>query len=134
MIPGASLRGADATPARVPRQANASGREAENRIAAGVSAGQPRARSRAEVAARVAIPQPDDALSAQRAADHHPLDRLLLDGVPSGALADVRPACLRRVPESGAIDERVVEDQVGGAEPVDGAQREQVGIAGPGAD
>src|SRR5439155_13656346 len=56
MIPGAPLRGADATPARVPRQAEASGREAENRIAAGVSAGHPRARSNAEVDARVAIP------------------------------------------------------------------------------
>src|SRR5205823_3842649 len=77
---------------------------------------------------------PDDALAAQRAADHHPLDGLLLDGVTSGALADICPARLRSVTKSGAIHQRVVQDQIRVAEPVDRAQREQVGIAGACAD
>src|SRR5205814_9283642 len=82
----------------------------------------------------VAALQPDDALAAQRAADHHPLDGLLLDGVTSGALADICPARLRSVTKSGAIHQRVVQDQIRAAEPVDRALREQVGIAGACAD
>src|SRR5205085_182873 len=48
--------------------------------------------------------------------------------------ADICPARLRSVTKSGAIHQRVVQDQIRAAEPVDRAQREQVWIAGACAD
>ena len=82
---------------------------------------------------RVAALEPHDALAAERAADHHPLDGLLRDGVPPGAFAHVAPARLRSVTQRRAVDQRVVEDHVGGAQPRDGAERKELRIAGAGA-
>jgi hypothetical protein len=201
------VAGADATVPSVPRQVNASGREAEKRMAAGVSAGhRPRAdphqdderrgtrrkrlqhrsvsvlgvarddgegggepavghRDPAQLGCRdgrrnaghdlarharrgerqrflasapehdrIAALQAHDPLAAERTADHDALDRFLLDGVTSGALAHVSPARLRSMPERGAIDQGVVEHEVRGAETVDGAEGQQLRVAGPRAD
>ena len=67
-------------------------------------------------------------------ADEQRLDGPLLDGRTAGALADESEARLRRVSERGAVDERVVEDDVGFAQTRHCAEREQLGIARAGTD
>ena len=79
---------------------------------------------------RVAALEPHDPLAAERAPDHHALDRLLRDRVPAGALAHVRPTGLRRVLQGRAIDERVVQDEIRFLKPLDRFDGQQLGVAG----
>lgn len=83
---------------------------------------------------RVATLEADDVLAALRGADHEGVDALLRDRVAAGALADEEAAGARREREQIGGDERVVEHEVGAAEPVERAAGEQIGIAGTGAD
>ena len=69
-----------------------------------------------------------------RRADHQPVDAVLIDRVTAGALADVEPARFRRELEQLLLDERVEQDEVGAAQAIDGAHREQLRVARPGAD
>ena len=54
--------------------------------------------------------------------------------MPAGALAHVGVDRVGRVAEGAAVHQRVVEHQVGRAQTVHRAQREQLRIAGTGAD
>ena len=83
---------------------------------------------------RIAALQPHDAAAAPRGADHQRLNRRLRHRMTAGALADEEPLRPARVAENAVVDERVVEHEVGGAQPRDRRPRQQAGIAGTGAD
>ena len=76
---------------------------------------------------RIAALQPHHALAAQRPADHHALERLA-DRSSAGRRACPRRPLRPRGARGGArrVDQRVVEHQVGRAQTVDRAQREQL--------
>ena len=71
---------------------------------------------------RVAALEAHDALAALGRADHQAVDAVLIDRVPAGALADVEPLRLRRELEQPLRDERVVEHEVGLAQPARAAR------------
>ena len=83
---------------------------------------------------RVAALQPHDAAAAARGADHQRVNRRLRHRMAAGALADVEALRAARVAQDPVVDQRVVEHEVGGAQPRDRRARQQPGIAGPGAD
>ena len=66
---------------------------------------------------RIAALEADDPLSAAGGADEEPLDGRLRNRLPPRALADVEEARVRGEPERGRVDQRVVEDEIGGAQP-----------------
>ncbi len=82
----------------------------------------------------VAALEPHDAQPAARVPDQQPVEDVLRDRLPAGALADEEPARVRRVDAHLFGRERVVEDQVGLGQPPRAAHRDQVGAARPGAD
>jgi hypothetical protein len=55
-------------------------------------------------------------------------------GVTAGALADVKPLRAARVAQDALVDQRVVENEVGGPQTRDRGPRQQPGIARAGAD
>ena len=83
---------------------------------------------------RIAALQTDDSTAAARLADHQPVDRVLPNRRTSGALAHEEPLRARGVAQRRGLDERVVEHEVGLAEPPHRLEREELRIAGAGAD
>ena len=83
---------------------------------------------------RIAALQPHDPVAAARLANHQPIDRVLANRRTAGALADEEPPRPRRKAQRLGLDERVVEHEVGLREARDRLQRQQLGIAGAGAD
>jgi hypothetical protein len=84
--------------------------------------------------ARVAALQAHDARAALRVAHQQHVDLRLPDGVVEPALADVDPARLRCEAAQRGIGQRVEQHDVGFAQPLHAAQRDQVRRAGAGAD
>ena len=60
----------------------------------------------------VAALEADDMLSATRAANHQPMDRVLADGMAGVALADVEPLRATRQLDDGGRHQRVVEHEI----------------------
>ena len=83
---------------------------------------------------RVAALETHDAMAAARLADHQPVDRILANRRTAGALADEKTPGMRRVAQRRRLDERIVEDEIRLAQPPHGLQRQQLRIAGAGAD
>ena len=83
---------------------------------------------------RIAALETHDAMAAARLADHQPVDRVLANRRAAGALADEEPPRARGVAQRRRLDERVVEHEVRLAEPPHRLEREQLRIAGAGAD
>ena len=83
---------------------------------------------------RVAALEPHDAFAAPRGANHQRFDRALRHRMPPGALADVEALRATGVAQHAIIDERVVQDEIGAAQPRDRGARQQAGIAGACAD
>ena len=83
---------------------------------------------------RVATLQAHDLLSALRGLDHQAVDALLIDRVPTGALADGEPLRLRRELQEVLLHERVVQHEVRIAQAPERAQREQLGVSGASPD
>ena len=83
---------------------------------------------------RIAALQPHDAPPAARRADHDAVNRLLRHRLAPGALADEEPLRLPRVAQDPVVDERVVQHEIGRAQPRERLARQQRRIAGPGAD
>ncbi len=79
----------------------------------------------------VAALEADDVLSAPRAANHQPMDRVLADGMAVVALADVEPLRATRQLDDGGRHERVVEHEIGAAQDRQRPARQQPGIARP---
>ena len=83
---------------------------------------------------RVAALEPHDAFAAPRGANHQRFDRALRHRMPPGALADVEALRATGVAQHAIVDERVVQDEIGAAQPRDRGARQQAGIAGACAD
>ena len=83
---------------------------------------------------RVTALESHDFLAGTGGANHQPVDGLLPDLRPAGPLADKDALRRRRERERRGIDERVVEHEVGVGQTSGRLAREQIGIAGPGAD
>ena len=83
---------------------------------------------------RVAALQPHDAPAAARGANHQRVNRRLRHRVAAGALADEEALRPPRVAQDAVVDQRVVQHEVGGAQPRDRRARQQPGIARTGAD
>jgi len=101
---------------------------------AATAADTPGTTSQGIPAAASAALEPDHPLAAERTLNHQPLDGELRDGGSAGALAHVRPSCSGRVAQDRTVDERVVEDHVRSSEPRNGAQGQELGVAGAGPD
>ena len=83
---------------------------------------------------RIAALQADNAAAAPRGANYQPVNRFLRHGVSSGALADeklLRTACIL---QHAIVDQRVVQHEIGRAQPGDCFPRQQSRVAGTGAD
>ena len=77
--------------------------------------------------------KPHDALAAPRGAHQQLIDQGLADGGAAGALAYVDALGLARERENVGVDERIVENHVGGSQAGSRAPRQQLGIARAGA-
>ena len=83
---------------------------------------------------RVAALEPHDAAAAPRRANHDRVNLALRERVTPGALANEEALCAPRQPQHPRVDERVVQHEIGRAQPGRGLPRQQSRIAGPGAD
>jgi len=83
---------------------------------------------------RIARLQAHDAPATTRGSNEERVDRFLRERVPSGPFADIEAMRASRNREHFIRDKRVVEHQVGAAEPNDRAPRQERRIAWTGTD
>ncbi len=82
----------------------------------------------------IAALEPDNAMPASCLANHQPIDGILADRRTAGAFSDKESACARSKTKGLWIEQRVIQNEVGVLEPLDGPERQQLRITRTSAD
>ena len=78
--------------------------------------------------------QPHDSFALPGRTDHEPVDGVLFDARPPGALADAEALCACQTAKCLGIDEGIVQNQIGLLDAPQRANRPQLRVTGAGSD